>query len=154
MGQNKFHVICNHNQNSKSLLVNISGQNISIWIFHLQLSIKMQSLGSNIRHQIDWSYFEILYSHFHFITWMITKQYSRQNMKLSSIPLFPLETFQCTVWRAEGPYTSSWDMINYSVWNSSKVNCSHQQGGRTWATIIIDMKYKMWISMLKDRLWA
>ena len=59
---------------------------------------------------MDKNYFEILYSHLNFITETKKKQFSMENMKLSSIPLFsmhggPLPPFIVT-WDSEifGPY--------------------------------------------------
>ena len=39
---------------------------------------------------MDKNYFEILYSHLNFITETKKKQFSMENMKLSSIPLFSM----------------------------------------------------------------
>ena len=43
--------------------------------------------SQTVRHEMDWNCFEILYSHFNFITGTKKKQYSMWNMKLSSAPL-------------------------------------------------------------------
>ena len=47
-------------------------KNVDFLPNHKVFSVKMY-LKSNIRHTIDWNYFEILNSHLYFLTWMKTK---------------------------------------------------------------------------------
>ena len=65
-----------------------------LWKLPTIFSVKMY-LKSNIRHTINWNYFEILNSHLYFLTQIKKKWHSMKNMKLSSIP--PVFNAWCTL---------------------------------------------------------